>query len=124
SFAVYTDNACSSLASTGAGGQISGQPSSGSVSAGSASSGSVTFQAAGSYWWQASYGGDTNNDGASSVCTSEPLSIGKNSPSLTTLLSESSGKIGDSVSDTANLSASPTHPTAKLSFAVYTDNAC
>ncbi|MHC1772824.1 MAG: sortase [Flexilinea sp.] len=38
-------------------------------------SSSVTFDAAGTYYWQAVYSGDDNNNGAISVCTSEILTV-------------------------------------------------
>jgi hypothetical protein len=36
----------------------------------------VTFPAAGTYYWQASYTGDENNAPAVSDCASEPLVVG------------------------------------------------
>ena len=44
----------------------------------------VTFNQAGTFFWQAVYSGDANNLGASSPCTSEKLVISPNSPSMTT----------------------------------------
>ena len=45
-----------------------GQPSGATVSGnGTYNSGSVTFDQAGTYYWAASYGGDTNNKGATST---------------------------------------------------------
>src|SRR5205814_2020548 len=63
----------------------------------------VSFGAAGTYYWQASYSGDSNNTAALSVCTSEVLVVGKNSPDITTSLSATSVAIGTPVHDSATL---------------------
>src|SRR5437588_438653 len=75
SYAVYTNTTCATLAALGYG--RGGQRSGGAVTAGSpANSSAVTFSKAGSFWWQATYSGDTNNTGpVKSVCSSEPLTI-------------------------------------------------
>src|SRR4029077_21046988 len=55
-YKVYTDNTCATLAGP--------QPSPATVTlSGGAvpNSADVTFPAAGNFWWQASYSGDTNN---------------------------------------------------------------
>ena len=44
----------------------------------------VTFNNAGTYYWQVVYSGDANNDPATSVCTSEIVTVNKNSPSMST----------------------------------------
>jgi len=44
----------------------------------------VTFNSAGTFYWQAAYSGDGNNASATSACKSEVLVIGKNSPGATT----------------------------------------
>ena len=44
----------------------------------------LTFAHAGTFFWQAVYSGDANNKGATSVCTSEPLVINPNKPSMVT----------------------------------------
>ncbi|HEX6488122.1 MAG TPA: LPXTG cell wall anchor domain-containing protein [Candidatus Dormibacteraeota bacterium] len=84
-FHVFTDNACGTLATTGAGGDISAQPTTATdVNNGngtiSATSSLVTFQKAGPYWWEAVYSGDANNIGSHSACDSEPLTV--NAPHL------------------------------------------
>ena len=66
-YTVYTNNACNA----------------GAVSAGTKTvtngvvpnSNDVTLNAAGDYYWQAAYSGDTNNGPATSVCTSEHLVV-------------------------------------------------
>ena len=44
----------------------------------------ITFNTAGDYYWQAVYSGDANNNGATSVCTSEHLVVTKKQPAMTT----------------------------------------
>ena len=84
----------------------------------------VTFLAAGSYFWQATYSGDANNSAASSVCTSEPITITPNTPTLTTALSASSAAIGSPVTDSATLAGATTNAGGTVTYTVYTDSAC
>jgi hypothetical protein len=44
----------------------------------------ITFNSAGDYYWQAVYSGDANNNGATSVCTSEHLVVVKQNTAMTT----------------------------------------
>jgi hypothetical protein len=44
----------------------------------------ISFNSAGDFYWQAVYSGDANNNGATSVCTSEHLVVGKNHPTVST----------------------------------------
>jgi len=44
----------------------------------------ITFNSAGDYYWQAVYSGDANNNGDTSVCTSEHLVVNKNHPGIST----------------------------------------
>jgi hypothetical protein len=77
-YTVYTNNTCTTPATT----QISGQPPVVTVAGGLVpNSASVTFNTAGSYFWQAVYSGDANNTNATSACTSEPITI---TPTTTT----------------------------------------
>ncbi|GAA5191493.1 hypothetical protein GCM10023346_11240 [Arthrobacter gyeryongensis] len=47
-------------------------------------SNALTFNTAGDFYWQAVYSGDANNNGATSVCTSEHVVITKAQPSVST----------------------------------------
>jgi hypothetical protein len=44
----------------------------------------LLFNTAGDFYWQAVYSGDTNNNGATSACTSEHLVVNKLQPSVST----------------------------------------
>jgi PKD repeat protein len=67
-------------------------------------SASQTFNAAGSFSWNAVYSGDPNNNGGTSPC--EPLAVNKSSPIITTTLSANPITVGGSVTDSAALSSS------------------
>ena len=57
-------------------------PTSGNVP----NSSTVTFNTAGTYYWQAVYSGDANNNGASSPCTAtnnEQLTVTRRRPTIT-----------------------------------------
>jgi hypothetical protein len=47
-------------------------------------SNALSFSNAGTFYWQAVYNGDANNNTATSVCTDEVLVIGKNHPGVST----------------------------------------
>jgi hypothetical protein len=84
-YSIYTNDTCSTLATTGATGQIDAQPAAVTVTNGVVpNSADVTFQQAGTYYWQAVYSGDVHNASATSVCTSEIVTISKTSPSAST----------------------------------------
>jgi hypothetical protein len=71
-YTVYTNNTCTTAATTGTGNQINAQPGGVTVNSDGTipNSASVTFQATGDYYWRAAYGGDDNYNAASSPCTS------------------------------------------------------
>src|SRR5438552_2981991 len=76
----------------------------------------VTTQA-GTYHWLAKYSGDDNNNPAGSTCADEAVVIGLNSPALGTTPSETSGKIGDTLTDNAGLTFSfPTRRSSDLFY--------
>ena len=85
---------------------------------------SLAFDSAGDFYWQAVYSGDANNDGATSPCISEHLSVGKASPSISTLLSESEIALGDSVNDSATLDGATSDAGGQVSYTVYNNASC
>ncbi len=44
----------------------------------------ITFDSAGTFYWQAVYSGDANNDGATSTCTEEKLVVNKKQSAIST----------------------------------------
>ena len=62
--------------------------------------------AAGTYEWTASFSGDANNSGASAVCGSEPVTVGKASPTLATQANPTSTTAGSTLQDSASLAGS------------------
>ena len=82
----------------------------------------ITFDHAGTFYWQATYSGDANNNGALSPCNLEVVTVDKDIPSIST---QASGtvQVGGSISDTATLS-NGTLPTGTITFSLYgPDNA-
>src|SRR6266699_465994 len=111
------------------GGACAGIPSSVStvtVGAGDSvpNSGSVTPPSAGSFAFNATYGGDTNNTRVSSTC--EPLTVLKTSPSITTVVTPSTIVVGGSVSDQASLTGGfpSTGVTGGVTYAFFSNGAC
>src|SRR5205085_450582 len=124
SYAVYTNNTCTTLAPAGYG--FNGQPTGGALDVHSfPTRRSSDLSKAGSFWWQATYSGDTNNTGpVKSVCSSEPLTINPNQPSISTLLSEiASANVGTVVTVTSRMRAT-SNADGTVSYAVYTNNTC
>src|SRR5262249_29485033 len=70
------------------------------------------------------YSGDANNNGATSACQSETLTVGKNSPSIATTLSATTANIGDTVHDSATLTGATGNAGGTVTYTVYTDNTC
>ena len=136
-YTVYSNNTCTTAATTGVSGQINAQPPAVTVTNGAVpNSASVTFNLAGTYYFQASYSGDSNNIGpVLSTCTSETVVVGKNSPTLATTLHDETAAtsgttlnatIGDVVHDSASLTGAAAGPAAgaTIGYAFYTDAGC
>ena len=115
-YTVYTNNTCSAGAIDAGTKTVTN----GSV----ADSNPITFNSAGTWYWQAVYSGDANNHGATSECQSEVLTVNPNSPSITTELSRSSGVVGDTITDSSTLSGATTNAGGTVTYTVYTNNTC
>jgi hypothetical protein len=81
-------------------------------------SNSVPFNSAGTFYWAVFYSGDANNLPSSSDCTSEPLVVNKNSPTLGTTPNPPSGSIGDALNDSATLTGA-SNPTGSITFYLF-----
>jgi hypothetical protein len=115
-YSVFSDNTCSTLfAAAGVKTVTNG---------GLPDSDPVTFNAAGTYYWQAVYSGDANNNGATSACTSEIVVVNKNSPTISTTLSATSVSIGTGVHDSSTLSGATAGAGGTVTYTVYTDSNC
>lgn len=86
-------------------------------------SASFTPTAAGYYSFQASYSGDSNNNPATSSCSSEQLLVRTN-PSISTSLSATSVVVGSTVHDSATLSGETGDAGGSVTYSVYTDAGC
>src|SRR5258705_7333294 len=84
----------------------------------------IQFNSAGDFFWQAVYSGDANNNGATSTCTEEHLVIAKNSPTIATTLSSSTGAIGDTVHDSSALTGATASAGGTVTYTVDTNNTC
>ena len=79
---------------------------------------------AGTYYWTASYGGDSDNNAAAETsCTAEPVVVAKNSPEVSTTQNPASGNVGDTYNDTAHLTGGAA-PTGTITFKLYSNNDC
>jgi|GEM_PF-1963255 len=121
-YTVYSDNACHTLY---------GNAGAGSVTNGTVqNSPNFVFNTPGTYYWQAVYGGDANNNIATSTCGSEVLTVAatpnKNSPTISTSLSTTSSTVatGSSISDSANLSGETASAGGTVSYNVYSNSSC
>jgi len=119
-FTLYSDAACTTAVD-----DISG---SSTISGGLASwSKSWMPTTPGTYYWIASYPGDTNNDAYTTTCgaTNEEITTGKASPSITTTASPASGTVGTQAStgDSATFTGSY-NPSGSVTFALYSDTGC
>src|SRR5581483_5781839 len=106
---------------------LNSSPLTGSLSGGSASSPSYTPTAPGTYQLVASYGGDQNNETASTKCgdAGAQVVVTKATPHISTTLSAASIVLGGQVTDTATISGG-FQPTGSVSWNVYaaSDTSC
>ncbi len=115
----YTNNTCST-----------GHVTVGSVTVSGGvvpSSSNVTFSTAGTYYWQAVYNGDTNNNTASSPCTAvtnEQLTVNKTSPTIATTLSAASITVGGTAHDSSTLTGETSNAGGSVTYSYYTNNTC
>ncbi len=94
-------------------------------------SNALTFNSAGTFYWAAVYSGDSNNNGVTSPCTAEVLTVSPNRPTIATTLSDGTQSaasitvpIGTSVSDTATLTGATSGAGGTVTYTVYTNSTC
>jgi hypothetical protein len=119
-FALYSDSGCTAA--------VAGVSGSGTISTSSPYTASYSTSwdpaNAGTYYWQATYPGDANNDGVTSACTSETLAVDPVSETATTWASPSTATLDSStqVSDTAFFPGDA--PTGSVIFSLYSAADC
>jgi len=127
-YTVYSDAACTTSVNTGKAETI--------TTPGKLPPSSALSQGPGTYYWQASYSGDTTNAPSKSTCGAaanggEVETVQKPSPTVTTSLS-GGGQSGPSitvptstaVTDTATLSGASSSAGGMVTYTVYSDSAC
>jgi uncharacterized repeat protein (TIGR01451 family) len=122
-YTVYSDNACTqTFTAAGSANVVNGVVG---------DSNNVTFDQAGTYYWQAVYSGDANNNGATSACTSEVVTIVPNSVVINTRLSGQGQdgqhitvQIGNAVTDSATLTGESADAGGTVTYTVYSDDSC
>jgi uncharacterized repeat protein (TIGR01451 family) len=119
SYGLFSDNTCSTLVADLT-------PTVNTVTGGVVpDSNPYTFNSAGTFYFQATYSGDNNNGGGTSVCTSETLVVNPNTPTVSTLLVPA-GPIstGTTVHDSATLSSVTADAGGTVTYSVYSDSSC
>jgi uncharacterized repeat protein (TIGR01451 family) len=85
----------------------------------------VTVQNAGTYYWVASFSGDSNNKSATSGCADEPVVVNPNQPKIVTNQDPASGSVGDTFKDSATLSGSVNQSgQGTITWKLYSNNEC
>jgi hypothetical protein len=122
SYNVYSNSTCTQLVAAAG---------SGALASGTAGGSTPANLAPGTYYWQASYGGDANNKAISSECGSEVLTV--QAPTTTTTMQTGGGVIGASipvlkgspVTDQAKIAgAQAASATGTVTYTLYKDAAC
>ncbi len=117
-YKAYTDSSCTQ-------GAQSGRHEDGHERATCPDSDPITFNSVGDYYWQASYSGDSNgNNAVKSTCTDEHLVVTKKSPTIATVLSQSTITVGGSVNDTSNLTGATSNAGGTVTYSVYSNASC
>jgi hypothetical protein len=132
-YRVYSDPACKSLVTSA--GSVS-------VAGGTAPPSTPQTLGLGTYYWQASYSGDGNNNASTSPCGSEVLTVsasteeepeGEADPTTVVTSLSGGGQTGASISVGEGIAASDratirgtnaVEATGTVSYAIYSDNAC
>jgi hypothetical protein len=89
------------------------------------SSKALTLASGGTFYFQASYSGDSDNAPATSLCTDEQLVVSPNTPTVTTQLSKT-GPVGTgaSISEQAVLHGATGDAAGTIAYTLYGDSGC
>jgi uncharacterized repeat protein (TIGR01451 family) len=77
----------------------------------------------GTFYWVASFSGDSNNNSFTSGCNDEQVAVGA-TPTITTTLSSATGNTGAVIHDSATLSGATADAGGTVTYSVYSDSAC
>ena len=80
--------------------------------------------APGTYYFVASYSGDADNAAATSGCSTEPITVTQDAPSISTQLSATTVAMGATVHDTAAMVGSAATAGGTVTYSVYGSNNC
>ena len=89
---------------------------------GVATSTGYTATATGTDYWVATYNGNANNNSVSNGTATEPVTITKASPAVTTSPTPTSATVGSSIADTATVTGSAGTPTGTVTFNLYNNS--
>ena len=118
-YSLYSDNHCGTLVADLT-------PSSNTVTSSTMpDSKPFTFNTAGTFYFVATYSGDSNNTGpVNSGCTAEPLTVGPKAPAVVTVISPAGPiALGTQAHDTSTLTGA-FNPTGTVTYSLYSDNHC
>jgi hypothetical protein len=119
-FKLYSDSGCATKVFE------STNPTSGGVGAnGDVLSSEYTTTAAGTYYWVASYSGDSNNMSASTTCkdAEETSVVEKTEPGITTKATPEV-TVGENIQDTATLTGLVNATSGTVTFKLFSDSSC
>jgi len=117
-YTVYSDSACTTAVNTGTPETIT---TPGTLPASAA----VSLSAIGTYYWQASYSGDSANAPSASTCGSETETVTPATTTVSTTLAHGAVLEGTSDSDSATLSGdNAATATGTVTYTVYSDSGC
>jgi hypothetical protein len=91
-------------------------------------SNTLSFNSAGTFYWQAVFAGDSNNAPASSSCISETLVVGRAGPTITTQASPTTGTAGVAITPAKDMATfvgtTSVAPTGSVSFTLFSNSTC
>ena len=81
-------------------------------------------EAAGTYYFVASYSGDADNSSTASACAADPITVSQQTPTIVTQLSATSTTLGTAVHDTAVLLGASATAGGTVTYEVFDKGTC
>ena len=124
-FKLFSNSVCTSAPSVSGSGSIVTTSGVSTATLGA----NWTPPASGIYYWIASYAGDSNDNGFTTLCAAinEQVTINKATPAIGTVASPTTGTVGvkiQALKDTATLSGTAIAPTGSVTFTLYSNSTC